>query len=161
MKFIEYGEINIMTDVNWKDAVKNAEAYKIIGNTDIHLFNWANDSFPWKYVTDMEIGGSGRLNLTTSVTFVANHPIGITFKWFSDLELKGANGTATYKIDIENILKTAAKLPLNIQQKYSNYLEKVADEIFNKGKEYQEIAGTQFSQSFQLLQLVNDIQDKQ
>ena len=73
-----------MTDESWREIIKKAEAYKAIGQTDIHLFR--APEYPWGQVTEVKEGSTWRFNQPVSVSFSASivnlsRPIIVSCTW--------------------------------------------------------------------------------
>jgi hypothetical protein len=123
----------------WEFAVQNAAAHKQLGQTDIYLSHDEKD-FPWAHVTSVEAGGSHRLNISTSVSFRATHPSGLTFRWSYDIEPHSANGSGHYHIDVAGCQRVLALLPMTVRREFRAYLAGCAAAVLKSANEYQAIA---------------------
>lgn len=126
-----------MTDKNWKDIVANEDAYVATDNTDHHLYRDAEE-FPWEHVHNVKLGGTWRFNTPVNLCFEAK--VGkITFSWFVDIEKEDSNGKGTLRIDNENLLAYAMKLPNDHMRKLMyKALEDIAKHVDKQAKEYLE-----------------------
>ena len=139
-----------LSEKSWEDHVKLAAHYKAIGGTDIYLYNDAEP--PWKHATFCEAGASHRLDIATSVSFKAEIS-GLKFSWSFDIEPRSANGSGTYHIDVDGIMKVMAKLPEKTRGQFAAYLASCADAVEKKGAEYQEVARKQYGDAAALRKL--------
>ena len=121
----------------YQEHVELAEAYKALGQTDIWLHRsygtqsedvWLKD-LPWDLVTDVENGGSYRYRQPISYTMTAEHPSGLTFKWFVGIE---DDHSGSIKLDYDRIRTVLFKMPYKVQDKFrvlllQNYLDARTD----------------------------------
>ena len=134
---------------DWRRVVELAPNYLAIGNTDVYLSH-SDDDYPWEWVTSCEPGGSHRLDIATSVTFRAEHPCGLTFRWSFDLEPRSANGSGSYQIDTSGIARVLAKLPAQGAKDFRAYLLSCVEPVEKRGREYDAAAREQFGMAQQL-----------
>lgn len=134
-------------DVQWRDAVKNAEAYKAIGETTVYLERGPLDSYPWELAVRVADGAGWRMDIPVSITFEADHACGLTFLWFWDLELREANGKSGYHIDLPGIVATLARLEgTPAGTAFLLYLQRAADVLEKTAREALEFARGQYGQ---------------
>lgn len=114
----------IYTENEYGQAIKNAEHYIAIEQTNVHLLNTDDLSLlPWDYVTSVNAGATMRLGIPTNIYLEAKHPCGLTFSWSVNLEKNDANGTGTNKLDGKIFCDLASKLPKNAVEKFVSFLE--------------------------------------
>lgn len=99
---------------DWKKIVEQAEHYKAIGMTEISLYMDKSDPIepPYSFVTRVEKGGTHRWNVSVSMSFFANHPCGLTFRWFEDIEPKQCYGNLA--MDLDHWTSIKARVPESI-----------------------------------------------
>lgn len=142
-----------MSDIKWREAVEKAEAYKAVGQTSLYIER--GDDPPWGFVTRVGDGASHRLDIPVSITFEADHPCGLTFKWFWDLETRDANGRGGYQIDAPNVVRTLGRLAESpALDDFVAYLERVANAIQKQGDESLAFAREQYAQERLLRALI-------
>lgn len=123
---------------SWKDDVELAEHYLAIDSTSLHLFD--QDDYPWEFVTKAEPGGSGRYNLTTSITVRAEHPSGLSFSWFVDLERPESSGPGHYQVDAAGMVGLMARLKPAIRASLRDYFTDCAAKVREQADERLAIA---------------------
>ena len=131
------------SDTTYTQAVANAKHYLAVGQTDIWLGSATEKnfaSFPWNEVTKIDGGGSHRLDMATSLWFLAKHASGIIPRWSVDLEDRSASGKGYYEINTALIEKIFPELPLQAQKEFSAILRKDAALLLKNAREYEEIA---------------------
>lgn len=133
-----------MSDPNWRDVVKLAEHYDAIGHTDIFLSDKKSEDYPWEFCTGVEPGSTYRLDCVTSISFRAEHPCGLSFRWYVDLEDRDANGKSHFSIDTARLSRTMTRLPEKARPSLAKYLLDSADKVEARAKEYQDAAIQQF-----------------
>jgi hypothetical protein len=146
-----------MMDIKWRDAVKNADAYKKIGETTIYLFR-GDDDLPWEFANHCEPGGTHRMDIATDVRFTADHPCGLTFQWTFDIEGRSADGKSYYQIKIVEIGQLLAMLPQDCAKSFRDYLKQCSVKVRERGNEYQDIASKQFGEAAVLERLSGESQ---
>lgn len=137
---------------SWKHYARLAKHYKAIGNTEIYL----NDGteFPWGMANSVESGGMHRLSIPVSFTFRADDPqSGLSFRWFFDLEAKGANGSGKFHIDIERIRQVREMLPDGTRKSFSRILRETSVAVRKQGDDYQKVAADQYAVAAELERL--------
>lgn len=100
---------------DWKKIVEQAEHYKAIDMTEISLYYGRKPEDiepPYSFVTSVEEGGTYRWNASVSLRFVAQHPCGLTFRWFEDIEPKQCYGNLA--MDLKHWNEIKAKVPASI-----------------------------------------------
>lgn len=142
-----------MNDVSYEQALKNADAYKAIGQTRIHLFD-RNVEPPWHIASKCEPGCSYRLSIATSAQFTGKEA-GLEFTWFFDLEDRESNGTGTTKINMAGVRKVLDRLQGKALEQFRAYLSDVAVAVKKQGDEYQAVADKQYRDAAVLRDLVN------
>lgn len=140
-------------DMTYEKAIKNAAAFKAIGQTKIHLFS-KDDEPPWHIASRCEAGSSFRLSISTSAQFHGEQD-GLTFTWFFDLEDRKANGTGTTRIDMPNCRRVLRKLKGDALAQFRAYLADVSTAVKKQGDEYQVYADRQYKDAAVLRDLVN------
>lgn len=125
----------MLPETTLKDAIEKAEHYKAIGHTEICLADKAGLK-PWKFATSVKDGLSMRLGVPTSFKVSAQHPCGLTFYWYEDLENNDANGTGTLAVAQESMRVFVRKLPLVARETFSLLLkEKILHEAVARADE--------------------------
>lgn len=122
--------------ITYAEAVAKATALKEIGEETIYLHGETPAAYPWPHVTDVEPGGSHRLECDTSVRFIASDPCGLRFSWSIELEQRSANGQGHYEVDTATILLVRQLLPPLALAKYDAYLGDCARKIKKHADEY-------------------------
>lgn len=142
---------------SWRDAVKNIEHHKALGNMDLYL-DRDDDDKPWQYVTDCEPAGSHRTEIATSIRFKAVHPCGLTFDWCFDIEPWSANGKGQYEIDTAACRKVKGYLACSPKalKAFTDYLTECAEKVKAKGDEWMTYVGRQFRDAKILKQLAEE-----
>lgn len=138
----------------WTQIVEEAAHYKAIGVTEIYL--GTREDVPWEYARFCDEGGTHRLDIYTSVTFTADHPCGITFKWFFDIEDRKASGSFRYMIDVPGCRRVLAMLPKKARASFQKYLATAAEAVQKKADEYQAVADEQRNAARQLVEAAQD-----
>jgi hypothetical protein len=139
--------------VKWREAIEKAEAYKAVGNTELYLNR--DDTPPWEFVTDVRDGSGWRNEIPVGVTFLAEHPSGLTFKWFWDLETPEANGKSGYWIDASRIAQTLELLKDSpALDDFIAYLNRAADAIKKTADQALDFAQKQYGQERLLRRMV-------
>jgi hypothetical protein len=115
---------------DWRDAIQKAETYRDVGITELSISHdapaWGE---PWEYVTEVSPGGSHRLDIDTTVRFRADHPCGLSFSWWFDIEPRSANGSGHYQIDVPGVRKVLTFLPPDKRQVFQTYLTAYANSV--------------------------------
>jgi hypothetical protein len=107
----------------WPKVVTLAEHYKAIGTTDIWLHAHSHNAFPdapWHIATDVEFSGIIRGGVEAGLTFIAEHPCGITFRWGLDLatwDNGGECGSRIYEPNVRHVLQAFSMLPTAVRDK--------------------------------------------
>ena len=117
--------------------------YKALKYDTVHLDRDAPD-LPWDRVTKVSTGGTHRLDMETTLRFEYAHPDGVTFSWWTDVELRGANGTGSYQIEVARLAHILAVLPSHSAEQLREYLATSAEAVQAKGDEYMTIAQRQY-----------------
>ena len=121
-----------MRDMNYADAVKNAEHLKAIGQTTVYLYK---PDFPWAKAVDVEEGGSIRLSGPTGFYVLAKEN-GLTFKWPVDFEGRDANGRGVSMFERGRLRETINLLPPAAREKLGVFLaEKVLPALEKRTRE--------------------------
>lgn len=126
--------------IDYREALKKADAYKSIGQTRIYMYD--GSVFPWEHVSEVEPGGSHRLDISTSVRFSA-HIDGLEFSWSWDIESRDANGKGHYEINVGACREVLSKVPATARHKLREYFAECAGKVQEKGQEWQRIADRQ------------------
>lgn len=126
--------------LDYRDALKKADAYKAIGQTCIYLYD--GSVYPWEHVSKVEPGGSRRLDISTSVRFAAVID-GLEFSWSWDIEDRSANGKGYYEINVGACLEVLSKVPQAARQQLREYFAECAGKVQEKGREWQRLADRQ------------------
>lgn len=142
-----------MNELNWRQAVEQAEHYKAIGQADVYLYGGNDDDYPWEYASKVEEGGSHRLDISTNVRFSADHPSGITFRWTFDIEPHSANGSGSYQIDTKAIEGIFPLMPEPAQRQFAKYLATCAEKVAGRGREFMQTANRQLAEAETLARL--------
>jgi hypothetical protein len=132
-----------MLDVKWKDAVKKSAHYLAVGQSDIYLYGDSGD-YPWEYAVSAEAGCTHRIDIATSISFKAQHPSGLSFRWSFDIEGRNANGASTYEIDAKAVAAMMSKVPTKVRTQLTKYFETCADAVEKHANTYLEAANRQF-----------------
>lgn len=126
--------------LDYRDALKKADAYKAIGQTRIYLYD--GSVYPWEHVSKVEPGGSHRLDIATSVRFAAVID-GLEFNWSWDIEDRSANGKGYYEINVGACREVMGKVPEAARQQLREYFAECAGKVQEKGQEWQRLADRQ------------------
>ena len=114
-------------DINWREAVKIAEHYLAIGQSEVYLGGDNTTDYPWDFCISVEPGGSHRLDIDTSVWFRGSHPSGLEFRWSFHIEPHSANGTGSYQIDTVGCERVIGLLPdRRVRLDFREYLARCA-----------------------------------
>lgn len=138
---------------SYEHAVKNAEHFKAIGETNLWLEREGDK--PWQHVSDIKEGCCVRIDVRTDAHFVAVHPCGLTFNWTEDLEDRDANGRGVYGFNVKAIRAIAQKLPAQIAVKFAAMLKETAKVIRTKADEWQRAADEQRQQAIALERILD------
>jgi hypothetical protein len=124
---------------NWREIVTQAEHYKAIGKTYIHLMvrDTGIDALPWGYVTQVKAGSVHRIGLPVDVQFEAVHPCGLTFGWSIDIETPHSGGETHYNFDTVVISGITQRLPLLVRAQWGKHLSVLARELQARTKQRQ------------------------
>ena len=125
------------------EELEAIEHHKALGNTSVHLPHTVEDQ-PWDRVTLVKPGGTHRLDMETSLRFEYAHPEGVTFSWFIDVESRDANGSGSYRFEVERLAQILAKLPAPAAKQMQEYLARAADTVQAKGDEWMSIVQKQY-----------------
>lgn len=126
-----------MSEKTWQEMVKLAEHYKAIGSTDLYLFRDVdNTARPWAYVTQVKPGSTHRLDMSTSIDFIAQHPSGLQFRWSVEIEDRDANGSGHYKVNMALLERVMTWLPEAVRPQYRDYLETCARAVNASADKY-------------------------
>jgi hypothetical protein len=142
-----------MNDVNWKEIVEKARLYKELGQTDHYIYG--DVDAPWEFVVSCTPGGSHRLDIATSVSFIAEHPCGLKFRWSFDLEERGANGKSHYEINTEGVIRVLASLPKKAAANFRSYLADCAVAVQKSADKYRSVAEAEANSAATLKRLAN------
>jgi hypothetical protein len=141
-------------DVKWREAAKKAEAYLAVGQAALYIAR--DGEYPWEFVSRISSGASYRNEIPVSVTFEADHPCGLTFKWFWDLETRGANGGAGYIVDVPNVAATLSRLESSpARGAFVDYLRRAADALQKTADQALVFAQAQYGQERTLRVLID------
>lgn len=144
-----------MMDWTYAKAVALADHLHSIGMTEIYLDRAANP-FPWALVTSCKPGGSHRLDIDTSVRFVAFCPKSkLTFTWVWDLEPYSASGSGSYQIDAAAAKGVLSSLAGEAHLQFRLYLDECAVKVAERGRKYQELADKQLADATLLHRIVH------
>ena len=138
-----------------EEAVANAEHYLALGQTEIWLGHRSEVDRPWHLVTSMREGGSHRLDICTSVNFIAEHESGLQFRWSIDVEEEGSNGISAYKLNFPLVAQIVAALPEAPREQFRAYLSDCADKVEARGREFMDAATKQFGDAVAFRQLAS------
>lgn len=130
----------MLETLDYRDCLKKADAYKSIGQTRIYLYD--GSVFPWEQVSEVEPGGSHRLDISTSVRMTAFID-GLEFSWTWDIEERSANGKGHYEINVGACREVMSKLPARARRQLREYFAECAEKVQEKGREWQKIADRQ------------------
>lgn len=140
----------------WHQAVQKADSFLAVGQRELMI--WHDEVtdlaiLPWEYVTKMETGGMHRFDMDTSVTFTAQHPCGLSFTWFFDVEPREATGKPAYYLNLPDIKRVLGFLPLPIKHQFQDYLAKCADAVHKQAVEWWGYAQKEFQDEETLRQM--------
>jgi|TARA_Y100000310_G_C20676131_1_gene813154 hypothetical protein len=125
----------------YESAVENADHLQALGQHERVVID---PPYPWHLVTAVGSAGSHRLDMDTSVRFVAEDAEhGLTFNWIVDVEDRSANGKGHYEIKIAMLLDIQTRLTGQPLADFQAYLRKSADAVQAKGEEWMKIARRQ------------------
>lgn len=118
-------------DWTYIEAIKQAEHIKAIGLDEVYLYGDGKPygDYPWRWVTKVEDGGTHRLDISTSIWFIAKDPSGILFRWNFDLEPRSANGSGMYHIDVAGCRRVMSLLPVAARSLFQKRLDNTAAAI--------------------------------
>ena len=136
------------------EQLEAIEHYKALGHERIVLPHDATDQ-PWDRVTAVKPGGTHRFDMETSLNFEYAHPDGVTFVWFVDGESRDANGSGSYKFEVERLAGIFAQLPDGPAAQLREYFERAANAVQAQGDEYMEHARRQYGDAAVLRSLVS------
>jgi hypothetical protein len=122
--------------VKW--YIARAEHLKALEQTDVYLHG--DDERPWGIVSEIELGGTWRYGICTSMTFRAAHPCGIVFRWCEDMEPPRANGASSLQFDIGKLRGIAARLIGPMRAEFGRQLEAAADAMGAQAADFQSTA---------------------
>ena len=141
-------------ELTYKSATRKAKSLRAVGMTEIYLHDTGDE--PWHLVTSCEDGGSHRLDIATSVWFLAKDPkTGLTFRWNFDIEPHSANGKGSYEIDAPACRAVLEKLNGTARKLFREYLGRCAEKVQAKADEWQKITSRQQRDAQTLRQLAN------
>lgn len=143
---------------DWKHAVKNVEAYRTAGLTEIYLDGDDLDSLPWEFVTKSLAGGLTRLGVSVSWRFEAQHPCGLKFSWHTDLEPREANGTSFLQLDIAKIRRVMELAGKDITRQCREAIVAAEAKYREQGSEYSNAAGKCYANASELAAMLRTIQ---
>lgn len=126
-----------MNEKPWREAVELAEHYKATGDTNLHLFDRKESDRPWEHVTRIEPGGSYRMDICTNIRIHADHPCGLAFEWYVDIEKREANGSSTYQIDMDTLLSVLERVPAIVRPQLRQHLRTISETITKHAAEQQ------------------------
>lgn len=133
-----------MSAKNWREIVEQAGHYIAIGQLSHYIADYEDKDgvgdYPWEYVGGAKAGGMSRLDFSVGIDFVAQHPIGLEFRWSFDTELRNANGYRCYKPNGPLIERILAMLSGQARTDFAEYLVAWAGKIETSGDEMAEIA---------------------
>lgn len=129
-----------LENTDYRDVLKNIEAYKLIGQTRIDLARGC--VYPWAYVSSVSPGNSYRLGISINVNCMAAID-GLQFDWSVDIEDTDANGLGHYSIDIAACADLLEKLPPTMCVKLRKHFAECANLVCEKAAEYRAIADGQ------------------
>lgn len=148
-----------MRDTTVADAIANVEHHKALGLTSIYLYREDPD-FPWAHVSNVEAGGSYRLNGPSSVAITADHPCGLSFRLSIDFEGQGANGASVSQFDRDKLRSLAMKLPADARRKFAQFLKvEVLTGLAKRTAEIREALNTQMDSEDCVRGLISFAQD--
>jgi hypothetical protein len=98
---------------------------------------------PWALVSRVEVGGTHRLDMDTSVNFYTEVD-GLGFRWWMDLETRDANGSGEYKLDVPRIASVLAQLSEPGRRQFAGYLAQCAEKVRARGDEIMAMARRQY-----------------
>lgn len=122
--------------MTYEFALENSKHLIALGQTTVYL---DDDNAPWVVASDVEVGGSYRLNGPASMYVIANVQ-GLTFKWIVDFEKREANGTGYSLFDRERLRDVAMRLPAPARHKFADLLrEHVLPALEKRTAEFREV----------------------
>jgi hypothetical protein len=150
IRHFETGE-NIMNKVTLAQALKKAKSFKDIGQTDIYLFD---GPYPWAFVVKVEKGCSYRLNACTSLSFKANHPSGLSFRWSVDIEPAEANGRSYFMMNPEVVQEIITSIPDAPRKQLKALITESAEALEQKADEWEGVYKSQRDTALAFRELV-------
>ena len=140
---------------SFADQLEAIEHYQALGMTRAMIPREADDQ-PWEVVTSLRPGSSHRLDMATSINCEYEHPSGMTFFWFLEIEEEGSNGSSAYQIDTTRLGGIIARLPDGPRQVLCAYLLESAGKVETRGEEFMEGARRQFGDAAALRSLARE-----
>ena len=132
-----------MFDLTYEKAVSVAAELKQIGNTDVYLSR--ESTKPWNLVTKVKPGGFHRLDMSTSVSFVAECPqTGLIFRWVFEIEDISVNGKGHYEIKTQECHEVLKKISAAGRKDFISYLKDCAKTVREQGEKYRAVMERQF-----------------
>lgn len=126
----------------WKELVKLAPKYIELGQVE-HYLTGDDKDYPWEFASEVESGGSRRLDMDTSVWFRANHPSGLKFRWSFEIEFREANGKGHYMIDTDGCASVMEALCPTGKKLFKEYLGRCAKTVSEQGDKYEGVLKSQ------------------
>lgn len=132
-----------MADKTYQEYLEHADAYKVIGSTDLWLHHsygtqaedvWLKD-LPWEFATDVSNGGSYRYSQPISYTVKAEHPSGLTFHWSFAVE---DDHSGSVNLNYARIRTVMYQMPIQVREKFRVLLLQNYLDALKQLKEYQE-----------------------
>ena len=131
-------------DWTYQEVEEKAEAIKTLGFDEIYLSH-DSEQKPWHLATDLEPGGTHRLDIATSVWFCGTSLSGIPIRWSFDIERETANGKPYYEIDIKGCRDVLAKLLEPCKSQFRKYLSECASAVEKSAQKYSKVARAELS----------------
>lgn len=117
-----------MRGKNYEDYVRHAEALKDLGQDSIWLERDGGD-LPWAHATSCRATGSVRNGVPINFEIVAEHPCGLRFRWFEEVEAREANGSAAIEYSVDGCRRIAEALPAKPRKQFAEALRAVVAEM--------------------------------
>lgn len=142
--------------LTYHKAIENHKALKAIGQTEVYLSDGGGER-PWRDVTEVEPGGSHRLDMATNVWFTAiDKKTGLRFRWSFEIEPMTANGKGYYEIDVAGCRGVLGKLSSDGAKLFRAYLKSSAAKVRAKGLEWQRLVSKQMRDADDLEHLAQE-----
>lgn len=137
------------------DYIARLPHYEALGQTRVVLRDV--DEPPWELATGISVAGAHRFDITTWIEVQYAQPSGVTFVWFFEIEERGSNGAAGYRIDVERVVKAGDRLTGAAREQFINYLAESAESVDEQGRDYLNLARRQFGDAGALRAVVAEL----